>query len=200
MISRLRGQLVEKQPPRLLIEVFNALTYEVYAPMSTFYHLPEIGQEVLLYIHFVVREDSHTLYGFSDPQERALFIQLLKVNGVGPKVALGILSKIEAMEFIACIEQNNIIALQKIPGIGKKTAERLIIEMRDHLAQWHGHVSQFPQINVLTSPAQRLQQDAIAALMALGYKTQEATRAIQQVQKDNLSVEELIRSALRVMS
>lgn len=200
MINRLRGQLVEKQPPRLLVEVFNALTYEVYAPMPTFYHLPEVGQEVLLYIHFIVREDSHTLYGFFDPQERALFIQLLKVNGIGPKVALGILSKIETMEFITCIEQHNIVALQQIPGIGKKTAERLVIEMRDHLSQWQDSTGQFSQINTLTSPAQRLQQDAIAALMALGYKTQEATRAVQKIQRDNFSVEELIRSALRVMS
>lgn len=200
MINRLRGRLVEKQPPLLLIEIFNALTYEVHASMPTFYHLPEIGQEIVLYIHFIVREDSHTLYGFFDAQERALFVQLLKVNGIGPKVALGILSKIETMELIACIEQQNITALQKIPGIGKKTAERLVIEMRDRLAQWKGSEDPSSTMKKAASPVQRTQQDAIAALITLGYKTQEATRAVQKVGDETLSVEGLIRSALRVMS
>jgi Holliday junction DNA helicase RuvA len=133
MINRLRGILIEKQPPYLLVEVADAFTYEVQASMHTFYQLPECGEKVFLYTQFIVREDGHFLYGFSTSDERALFTQLLKVNGVGPKVALGILSKIETSEFIRCVQQQNVSALQAVPGIGKKTAERLIIEMRDRL-------------------------------------------------------------------
>lgn len=197
MISRLRGVLIEKQPPYLLIEVANAFTYEVQASMHTFYQLPELGQSVLLYTQFIVREDGHYLYGFSAIQERALFSQLLKVSGVGPKVALGILSKIECSEFIACVEQENVMALQAVPGIGKKTAERLIIEMRDRLQGLSG----MPLANRRDGSANDLtanyQQDAISALMALGYKNQEASRAVLQVKDNALSLESLIRQALK---
>lgn len=197
MISRLRGILIEKQPPYLLIEVANAFTYEVQASMHTFYQLPELGQSVLLYTQFIVREDGHYLYGFSAIQERALFSQLLKVSGVGPKVALGILSKIECSEFIACVEQQNVMALQAVPGIGKKTAERLIIEMRDRLQGLSGT----PLANRRDGNANHLtanyQQDAISALMALGYKNQEASRAVLQVKDNALSLESLIRQALK---
>ncbi len=197
MISRLRGILIEKQPPYLLIEVANAFTYEVQASMHTFYQLPELGQSVLLYTQFIVREDGHYLYGFSAIQERALFSQLLKVSGVGPKVALGILSKIECSEFIACVEQENVMALQAVPGIGKKTAERLIIEMRDRLQGLSG----MPLANRRDGNANDLtanyQQDAISALMALGYKNQEASRAVLQVKDNALSLESLIRQALK---
>jgi Holliday junction DNA helicase RuvA len=200
MISRLRGKLVEKQPPFLLLEMANAFTYEVQASMHTFYQLPELGQDVMLYTQFIVREEGHYLYGFSDQQERALFCQLLKVNGVGPKVALGILSKIESSELIACVEQQNVAALQCVPGIGKKTAERLVIEMRDRLGgllknekPHHGD-----RIGV-TEGARNHQQDAISALMALGYKHQEASRAILKIKNTDLPVEMLIRSALQTI-
>jgi len=197
MISRLKGILIEKQPPYLLIEVADAFTYEVQASMHTFYQLPELGQPVLLYTQFIVREDGHYLYGFSALQERALFSQLLKVNGVGPKVALGILSKIACSEFIACVEQQNVMALQAVPGIGKKTAERLIIEMRDRLQGLTG----MPLANRRDGNANHLaanyKQDAIAALMALGYKNQEAHRAVLQVKDNSLSLESLIRQALK---
>ncbi len=197
MISRLKGILIEKKPPYLLIEVADAFTYEVQTSMHTFYQLPELGQSVLLYTQFIVREDGHYLYGFSTMQERALFSQLLKVNGVGPKVALGILSKIACADFIACVEQQNVLALQAVPGIGKKTAQRLIIEMRDRLQGLSGT----PLANRLGSDSSHLiqnyQQDAIAALMALGYKNQEASRAVLQLKDPSLSLESLIRQALK---
>jgi Holliday junction DNA helicase RuvA len=202
MISRLRGKLMEKQPPVLLVEVANAFTYEVHASMHTFYQLPALGQEVMLYTQFIVREEGHYLYGFCEQQERALFSQLLRVNGVGPKVALGILSKIEACEFIVCVEQQNITALQRIPGIGKKTAERLIIEMRDRLSTLPAKTRPSTATDAVTMElAYNHQQDAIAALVALGYKNQEASRAVlQQISDDSLSsLESLIRAALKSM-
>jgi Holliday junction DNA helicase RuvA len=197
MINRLRGILIEKQPPQLLIEVANSFTYEVQASMHTFYLLPEVGQEVLLYTQFIVREDGHYLYGFSAPEERALFSQLLKVNGVGPKVALGILSKIESSEFVSCVQQQNVTALQAVPGIGKKTAERLIIEMRDRLKGLTGMISSNTMDKGSTIAVRTYQQDAISALIALGYKNQEASRAVLQIKDKSLSVESLIRAALK---
>lgn len=201
MINRLRGKLIEKQPPFLLLEMANAFTYEVQASMHTFYQLPELGQEVMLYTQFIVREDGHYLYGFGDPQERALFSQLLKVNGVGPKVALGILSKIESSELIACVEQQDIAALQRVPGIGRKTAERLVIEMRDRLSAFVNQEAHktIAMMGGKTDISRQHQQDAIAALIALGYKNQEASRAVLQIKGDNLSVEMLIRGALKNM-
>jgi holliday junction DNA helicase RuvA len=198
MISRLRGKLLEKQPPFLLLEIANAFTYEIQASMHTFYQLPALGQEVMLYTQFIVREDGHYLYGFSEPQERTLFVQLLKVNGVGPKVALGILSKIESSELIACVEQQNIVALQSVPGIGKKTAERLIIEMRDRFVNLiKSEKLSATAVSATPGVDRHQQQDAIAALIALGYKTQEASRAVLQIKNQDLSVEMLIRMALK---
>ncbi len=199
MISRLRGKLIEKQPPFLLLEMANAFTYEVQASMQTFYQLPPLGEDVLLYTQFIVREDGHYLYGFSEQQERALFSQLLKVNGVGPKVALGILSKIQSSELIACVEQQDIAALQCVPGIGKKTAERLVIEMRDRLSHLISNETKpaNTQTTATTAISRNHQQDAISALIALGYKNQEASRAVLQIKGVSLSVEELIRSALQ---
>lgn len=199
MINRLRGILIEKQPPYLLVEVADAFTYEIQASMHTFYQLPHCGEKVFLYTQFIVREDGHFLYGFSAPEERSLFTQLLKVNGVGPKVALGILSKIEVSEFISCVEQQAIGSLQAVPGIGKKTAERLIIEMRDRLKNLsHNQYKVHDKTN--TQSLQCIQQDAIAALIALGYKNQEASRAVLQIKEVSLSLEGLIRKALNNVS
>ncbi len=197
MINRLRGILIEKQPPYLLVEVADAFTYEVQASMHTFYQLPECGEKVFLYTQFIVREDGHFLYGFSASDERTLFTQLLKVNGVGPKVALGILSKVEVSEFIHCVEQQNVSALQQVPGIGKKTAERLIIEMRDRLKSLSHNQPSKPDKNIPS--LQHYQQDAIAALIALGYKNLEASRAVLQIKDTSLSLESLIRQALNSM-
>lgn len=191
MIGFLRGIMVDKKPPLLLIEV-NGVGYEVFAPMSTFYHLPELTQPVTLLTHLIVREDAHLLYGFFQRQERELFRALIKINGVGPKLALSILSSITHQEFIQCVQDNDVSRLVHIPGIGKKTAARLVIETRDTLTQWAAE----PATPVL-SDEQRYIQDAISALTALGYKANDAQRAIKQVQHQGRNSEELIRLALQ---
>lgn len=198
MIGQLRGILLEKQPPQLLLDV-NGVGYEIDAPMNTFYHLPEIGQEIVLYTHFVVREDAHHLYGFYAREERALFRTLLKVNGVGPRLGLTILSSIDPNEFARCVINNDTESLVRLPGVGKKTAERLMIEMRDKLSHWQ-QMSPI-ELNKLTPSASGIRnqivQDAISALIALGYKPQEASRAVSKVDDGNLSSEEIIRRSLK---
>jgi holliday junction DNA helicase RuvA len=193
MIGCLRGILVEKQPPLLMLDVAG-VGYEIYAPMSTFYHLPDLQQSVTLLTHLVVREDAHLLYGFYQSQERNLFRALIKVNGVGPKLALAILSGIATQEFVQCVRDNDISRLVNIPGIGKKTAERLVIETRDALADWA--VDNAAQH---LAPSQRYIQDAISALTSLGYKPVDAQRAIKQVEQQGANSEELIRLALQNM-
>jgi len=199
MIGQVRGIILEKQAPELLLEV-NHIGYEINAPMSTFYRLPEIGQEITLFTHFVVREDAHLLYGFFSREERLLFRTLLKVNGVGPRLALTILSSIEPDEFVQCVINNDTASLVRLPGVGKKTAERLVIEMRDKLSTWQ---QQSPvELNLLTPTSERstrnqIVQDAISALITLGYKPQEASRAVAKVDDGALSSEEMIRKALR---
>jgi Holliday junction DNA helicase RuvA len=202
MIGQLRGIILEKQPPQLLLEV-NGVGYEIDAPMSTFYRLPDIGQLVVLHTHFVVREDAHLLYGFYGREERALFRTLLKVNGVGPKLALTILSSIDPSEFVRSIVNNDTASLVRLPGVGKKTAERLVIEMRDKLGDWQ--VGAPLELNTLTSssakttPLNQATQDAVSALIALGYKPQEASRAVSRIDETDLTSEEMIRRALREM-
>lgn len=197
MIGQLRGILLEKQPPQLLLGV-NGVGYEVDAPMSTFYHLPEVGQEVILHTHLVVREDAQQLYGFYGLEERTLFRTLLKVNGVGPRLALTILSGIDPNEFVHCIMNQDTASLTRLPGVGKKTAERLIIEMRDKLSTWQ---SSLPADIPITQGKQKNQvtQDAVSALIALGYKPQEASRAVSKIDDGTLSSEEIIRLVLREM-
>jgi len=201
MIGQLRGIILTKQPPQLLLDV-NGVGYEIDAPMSTFYQLPEIGQEVILKTHFVVREDAHHLYGFFSEEERLLFRTLLKVNGVGPRLGLTILSSISSDEFVQCVLNNDTASLVRLPGVGKKTAERLVIEMRDKLATWQ-HRSPV-ELNLLTPVVERgtrnqTVQDAISALISLGYKPQEASRAVSKIDDGTLSSEEMIRKALREM-
>jgi Holliday junction DNA helicase RuvA len=207
MIGRLRGVLVEKRAPWLVVELTNGLGYEIEAPMSTFYRLPELGQSVTLYTHLTVREDAHLLFGFSDARERALFRALIKVNGVGPKLALTILSSFEPQAFVLCINHGDAASLSRVPGIGKKTAERLIIEMRDRLvdpfALEQGNEALLPAIHSTTSTPtiNSPLQEAISALVALGYKPQEASKAIAQIDTADLSCENIIRQALqRVMA
>lgn len=199
MIGLLRGIILQKQPPQLLLDV-NGVGYEIDAPMSTFYHLPDVGAEVTLYTHFVVREDAQQLFGFYGQEDRALFRTLLKVNGVGPRLALTILSSIEPNEFVRSVMNNDTESLVRLPGVGKKTAERLIIEMRDKVANW-SHLSLPPQSTVTTDKTKRnpASQDAVSALIALGYKPQEASRVVSKVDDGTLSSEELIRQALREM-
>ncbi|MFN3785835.1 MAG: Holliday junction branch migration protein RuvA [Thiothrix sp.] len=196
MIGLLRGKLLLKQPPDLLLEV-NGVGYEVQASMTTFYELPELQAEVTLYTHFVVREDAQLLYGFSSQTERELFRHLLKVNGVGPKMALAIVSGMNPAEFHQVIHASDINRLSRIPGVGKKTAERLVIELRDRLPKGAdaGKTNNIPQ--PATLQAHTASDEAINALLALGYKPVQASQMIAAYANQGLSVEEMIRQALR---
>ncbi len=202
MIGRLRGILLEKQPPQLLLDVAG-VAYEISASMTTFYHLPAVGNEVILFTHLAIREDAHQLFGFYEQRERTLFRTLIKVNGIGPKLALAILSSISSDDFVRCVNDNDSNSLIRIPGVGKKTAERLIVEMRDRLDDWQNDVISVTNINVnsnMNKNNNRSSNEAISALVALGYKPQEASRAVLQIAADNLTVEELIRLALKGMT
>ena len=200
MISQIRGLLVEKSSPAILIEV-GGLTYEVLVPMSTVYRLPEVGKEFSLHTHFVVREDAQLLYGFHHPSDKALFRALIKVNGVGPKMALAILSSMEAEEFARTVKENDLSALVNMPGIGKKTAERLLVEMRDRLSDWDDSGA----VNSTSAPAKTatlLSKEDETALQSLGYNHQKASRAVASVlesEPDIADSETLIRLALKGM-
>lgn len=198
MIGQLKGIILEKQPPQLLLDV-HGVGYEIEAPMSTFYKLPDVGGEITLLTHFVVREDAHHLFGFYSKEERSLFRTLLKVNGVGPRLGLTILSSIDPDEFARSVLQNDVASLVKVPGVGKKTAERLVIEMRDKLSAWQSAHKEQPSkmMSHENSLRNRLIQDAISALIALGYKPQEASRAVSKVDDGLKSCEEIIRFALK---
>lgn len=196
MITHLRGILTEKHPPSLVVEV-QGVGYEVEAPMSTFYRLPELQQEVKLLTHLVIREDAHILFGFSSETERQMFRTLIKVNGVGPKLALSILSAMELEMFIHCVQQGDLAKLIKIPGVGKKTAERLVIETRDRLAQTSGHSNTIIAPQPLTQGVVSAADDAISALIALGYKPAEANQMVNAIKQEGLTSEALIRRALQ---
>lgn len=200
MIGRLQGVLAEKQPPHLLIDV-NGVGYAVEVPMSTYYQLPSLNEKVTLHIHQVVREDAHLLYGFYEKKERELFRELIRLNGVGPKLALALMSTLSVNEMIETVRQQNTAALIKVPGVGKKTAERLLIELRDRFKAWEGGTEPVTSLSAevtMSSPSTSAEMDAVSALIALGYKPQEASRAVSAVKnKDELSSEELIRRALQ---
>ena len=193
MIGHLRGRLVAKHPPQLVVDV-GGVGYEVEAPMSTFYGLPATGAEVQLHTHLVVREDAHVLYGFGTERERSLFRELIKVSGVGPRIALAILSGVSVDEFQRCVDGHDVATLVRVPGIGRKTAERLVIELRDRLGGLPG-----PSTGVGGGGAGPggAQAEAFAALVALGYRVPEITRLLQKVDPSVSSTEELIRHALR---
>ena len=200
MIGFLRGKLAAKHPPALLLDV-NGVGYEVEAPMSTFYNLPGVGTEVQLHTHLVVREDAHVLFGFGTERERSLFRELIKVSGVGPRIALGILSGASVDEFHRCVEAQDTAALTRIPGIGRKTAERLIVEMRDRLkALATGQPFEVKGPAGTGALAPSPQAEAFSALVALGYKPPEVTRLLQKVDPSVVTTEELIRHALRAAS
>ena len=194
MIGFLRGVLVVKKPPSLLVDV-GGVGYEVDAPMSTFYVLPELGAEITLYTHLSVREDAHSLFGFISEAERTLFRTLIKVNGVGAKLALGLLSGLSAEEFHRCVEHQDTARLVKLPGVGKKTAERLIIELRDRLPS--PAFIELPGAGRLPTPAASPLDDATAALVALGFKPQDATTLVRKVDAEGKTSEEIIRLALQ---
>lgn len=201
MIGQIRGILIEKKPPEILVDV-GGITYEIQVPMSTLYQLPDVGQELVLHTHFVVRDDAQLLYGFCHTKDKTLFRALIRVNGVGPRMALVILSGMEPDEFVRVVRNNDITAMVNLPGIGKKTAERLIVEMRDRLNEWQASedADSVPGTEDSALTVKVFSKDAEAALIGLGYKPQQATRAIAQVLKDNLEItdsEELIRLSLK---
>ncbi|RTE64611.1 Holliday junction branch migration protein RuvA [Amphritea opalescens] len=203
MIGRLKGELLEKYPPQLVIDV-NGVGYEVDASMNTFYQLPEVGRQVTLFTHMVVREDAQLLYGFYERTERSLFRTLIKVNGVGPKLALTILSGISVNEFVLSVQHQDTAALVRLPGVGKKTAERLIVEMQDKLKDFvFNDVDEFALTDGLGAPPVQADNraEAESALVALGYKPVQATKSIAQAEKamPGASSEELIRAALKSM-
>lgn len=191
MISRLRGILIAKQAPAILLEV-SGISYEVLLPINNFYRLPQLGEELTIHTHFIVKENEQSLYGFIDEKQRSLFRILIKVNGVGPKTALTILSGIEPEILVTNILHGEVGNLVRMPGIGAKTAQRLVMELRDKVEELHSELEQ--QLDSST-----IIRDAISALIALGYKPQEAQRAISKHKDKTISSEELIRLALREM-
>jgi holliday junction DNA helicase RuvA len=192
MIGRLRGILISKQPPSLLVEVAG-VGYEVEAPMSTIYDLPGVGKEVILLTHHAVKEDGVTLYGFLHESERALFRNLLKVSGIGGKIALAVLSGVATDHFARLVHAGDVAALTKIPGIGKKTAERIVVELRDRL----DGVSSLPGATVRNGAPLDAAGEATVALQQLGYKPVEVTRLVQKVAAEGDNAEAIIRKALR---
>ncbi len=193
MIARLSGKLVLKQPPHLLIDV-SGVGYEVEAPMSTFYALPETGGSVTILTHLSIRDDAHVLFGFASEAERSLFRNLIRVSGVGPKMALTILSGISSQDFVMCVQNRDAAALTRLPGIGKKTAERLLIEMQDRL----GDADSIGLVGGSTAGTTASpMNDAISALVALGYKQPDASRMVKAVAGEGMASEELIREALK---
>lgn len=194
MIGRLQGTILEKQPPTILLDV-QGVGYELEASMSTFYHLPECGEEIVLHTHLVVREDAQLLYGFHSLSERLMFRSLIKISGVGPKLALTILSGMSTEDFTRCILEEDSKALTKLPGVGKKTAERLVIELKDRLER-------DDSIKLPGSPEKIERQatpvnDAVSALISLGYKAQQASQMVRDLDVEDKSTEDIIRAALQ---
>jgi len=203
MIGRLNGVLLEKQPPYLLLDV-NGVGYEAQAPMTSFYPMPALGEKVVLHTHLSVSENAHQLFAFYTQEERQLFRTLIKVSGVGPKMALAILSGMPVNEFVHCVRSDNVTALVKVPGVGKKTAERLIIEVKDKLKDW-GDSAQVDAPADLVTPvasSSMISADAESALIALGYKPTDAAKVIASIQRNEApeSSEDLIRLALKSLA
>lgn len=204
MIGRLRGILLEKVAPEILIEC-HGIGYEVAMPMTSIYALPEVNEEAIIYTHFVVREDAQLLYGFANKVERKLFRILIKVNGVGPKLALAILSSMSADQFVSCVMHDDVSTIVKIPGVGKKTAERLLVEMRDRLKDWQGGSQVSLPVGSIEVPVYTeesvsdVKGDAINALVSLGYTQNQANSSIKAVYQEDMSSESLIREALKAM-
>ena len=199
MIGQIEGTIIEKNPPEILVEVAG-ITYEILVPMSTLYQLPELGELVRLHTHFSVREDAQTLYGFFDAETKKMFRSLVRVNGVGPKMALGILSGMSVEDFVQAVRNNDSEAMVRMPGIGKKTAERLMIEMRDKMVEWGSDDNVGSDLSSQTKSS--FTKDAEIAMINLGYKPQQAARAIAQALKVNPEIndsEELIRFSLKSM-
>ena len=204
MIGQLRGKLIAKQAPELVIEC-GGVGYEVTMPMTSFYSLPELEQEAVIFTHFIVREDAQLLYGFANKVERKLFRLLIKASGIGPKLALAILSGMSAEQFVSCVAHDDVSTIVKIPGVGKKTAERLLIEMRDRIKDWQSEpVAMQPDaiqnvVDFEQTVINDAKGDALNALVSLGYSQSQADKAIKAVFSQDKSSEELIRDALKSM-
>jgi len=199
MIGRLSGTLIDKQVSDILVDV-GGVGYELQVPLTTMFRLPDVNRPLTLFTHLVVREDAQLLYGFYDLTDRALFRQLIKVNGVGPKLALTILSGMDGDQFARCVHDNDIKTLVQLPGVGRKTAERLLVEMRDRLADWAPSQSAQQAADEPAAKPGNIVADAEGALIALGYKPQEAAKAVSAANDDGVeSSEELIRRALKSM-
>ncbi|MCH8553275.1 MAG: Holliday junction branch migration protein RuvA [Natronospirillum sp.] len=196
MIGHLKGTLSAKQPPEILLDV-QGVGYEVLVPMTTYYQLPATGEPVSLWTHLSVREDAHTLFGFAQESERRLFRTLIKVNGIGPKLALSILSAIEPDDFARYIELESVNQLVKIPGVGKKMAERLVLELKGKLTHAEGSAAEMGDLTKIMGQAGDPVEDAESALVALGYKPAQATKMVQQVRQPGLGSDDLIRLALK---
>ena len=192
MIGRLKGILVHKQPPWLVVDV-NGVGYELEAPMSTFYDLPDVGREVALFTHYAQKEDSVSLYGFLREGERRLFREVQKVSGIGAKIALAVLSGVSVDDFARLVQAGDIAALTRIPGIGKKTAERMVVELRDRAADFPGGGAPFAAGGVPADP----QSEAVVALQQLGYKPAEAARMARDARADGDDAAAIIRKALK---
>lgn len=198
MIGRLHGVIIEKRAPDLLLDV-QGVGYELLVSLNTFFAVPNIGESTTLHTHFVVREDTQQLYGFAELGERRLFRHLIKVNGVGPKMALAILSGMSASEFALSVHNNDVATLVKLPGVGKKTAERLVIEMRDRLSDIDADAGA-SQGSVTTVAQPGIAEEAESALIALGYKPQDAAKMVSRAESSEItSAEQLIRAALKSM-
>lgn len=206
MIGSLRGKLLEKNAPEVLIDV-NGVGYEVAMPMSSFYNLPEEGQPVFIYTHFIVREDAQLLFGFTTKEAKFLFKELIKVNGIGPKMALAVLSTLSPEDFVNAVRKNNVGQIVKVPGIGKKTAERLLIEIKDKISSWSiSSVSTNNEGSLIDNvePDQQsvvidmdVEEQAVNALVALGYKPQQASLCVHKFYKEGMKVEDIIRESLK---
>jgi len=203
VIGRLRGTLAEKQPPHLILDV-NGLGYELEVPMTTLYRLPSVGEPLTLHTHLVVREDAQLLYGFIGRRERDFFRELIRLNGVGPKLALALMSSLEVDELVRCVQAQDTSALVRVPGVGKKTAERLLVELKDRFKAWESVPSMFALVpnqpdGAPAQPVASAESDAVSALISLGYKPQEASKAVSAIKDKGLSSEDMIRRALKGM-
>ncbi|MDY7218773.1 Holliday junction branch migration protein RuvA [Denitrificimonas sp. JX-1] len=204
MIGYLRGTLLEKQPPHVLLDV-NGVGYELEVPMTTLFQLPAVNEPLVLHTHLVVREDAQLLYGFYSKRDRALFRELIRLNGVGPKLALALMSGLSVDELIQCVNAEDTSRLMKVPGVGKKTADRLLVELKDRFKNWEstplaGQTAMEPAKDNAVIQAQNAEHDAVSALIGLGFKPAEASRAVSAVFAEDLSSEDLIRRALKGMA
>jgi len=202
MIGRLQGILLEKQPPHLLLDV-GGVGYELDVPLSTLYRLPEIGEPLILHIHHLVREDAQLLYGFYERSERDCFRELIRLSGVGPKLALALLSTLDMDELIRAVQNQDSNALLRVPGVGKRTAERLLLELKDRIKHWTDMPTNSAAPTATAAPQSHhksAEADAVSALIALGFKPPEASRAVSSVAEPDLTSEELIRRALKALA